>query len=392
LASNLLFVSSYADLGGGETALLALAAYLDSARYHPHLLVPREGQLAQIWRARGWPVHVTPWRGATTWFIPPVWARLPITYKIEQIMRENDIRAIHSDYHSLPMVIPAAEREGIPTLWTCMGWWFQPKFWQRGFFRRGAATFAHSQAIKDGFLGSPPFMPPEQIEVLYPGVDTERFHPGVDGLKVRFEAAISADAPLVVLVARFQDVKGHDVFQAMARQVALQIPAARFIVAGENTQTSADNAYKTRILEAAQTDPLLRTRLKYLGFRADVERVLAAADVVVCSSQFESYGMVNVEAMASGKPVVSTNRGGPAETVIDGETGFLVSPGDAAGLARHVIDLLRDPDLRARLGAAGRARAERLFSARVTAERFMNVVDRCRSEASLSVAVKKDDC
>ncbi len=375
---NLLFVSSYSDLGGGETALLALATHLDLKRFRPHLLVARTGQLAEAWQAQGWPVHIMPWRGATTYFIPAVWARLPISYQIENLIREQHIHIVHSDYHTLPMVMPAAERAGIPTLWTCMGWWFKPKIWQRSFFRRSMATFAHSQAIKDGFLGKPPFMAAERIEVLYPGVDTERFHPSVDGLKVRFEAGISMDAPVVALVARFQDVKGHDVFQAMARQVALQIPEARFIVAGENTQSSADNAYKTRILETAQNDPLLHSRLKYLGFRADVERVLAAADVVVCSSHFESYGMANVEAMASGKAVVSTNRGGPTETVVDGETGFLVEAGDAAGLARHVIDLLRDSDLRTRMGNAGRARAERLFSAQATAERFTQVLDRCQ--------------
>lgn len=368
-------MSSYTDLGGGETALLTLASHLDPTRFNPHLLVPREGQLAEAWRAHGWPVHIIPWRGATIYFIPAIWARLPISHHIASLIRAHDIRAIHSDYHTLPMLIPAAERAGIPPLWTCMGWWFHPKPWQRGFFRRSAATFAHSQAIKNGFLGKPPFMLPENIEVLYPGVDTERFNPNVDGLKVRFEAGIPTDAPVVALVARFQDVKGHDIFQAMARQVAQQIPEALFIVAGENTQSSADNAYRARILEASQADPLLRTRLKYLGFRADVERVLAAADVVVCSSYFESYGMVNVEAMASGKPVVSTNRGGPAETIAHGETGFLVPPGNPAGLALHVIDLLRDADLRARMGAAGRVRAERLFSAQKTANRFMEVVD-----------------
>jgi glycosyltransferase involved in cell wall biosynthesis len=316
-----------------------------------------------------------PWRGATIFFIPAIWARLPISRQIETLIREHDICAVHSDYHTLPMALPAAERAGIPALWTCMGWWFRPKPWQHGFFRRSAATFAHSKAIKDGFLGTPPFMPPDRIEVLYPGVDTERFNPKVDGVKVRFDAGMSIDATVVAMVARFKDVKGHDIFQAMARQVALQIPEARFIVAGENTQSSADNAYRTRILETVQTDPLLRTRLKYLGFRADVERVLAAADVVVCSSYFESYGMVNVEAMASGKPVVSSNHGGPTETIAHGETGFLVPPGNPAGLALHVIDLLRDTELRTRMGIAGRARAERLFSAQSTADRFMAVLD-----------------
>jgi glycosyltransferase involved in cell wall biosynthesis len=375
MALNLLFASSYTDLGGGETALLTLAGALDPARFTPHLLVPREGQLADSWRAKDWPVHVLPYRGATIYFVPALWARLPISRRIERLIHDENIHAAHSDYHTLPMLFPAAERAGIPALWTCMGWWFRPKPWQRNFFRRPAATFAHSQAIKRGFLGDPPFMPPESIEVLYPGVDTARFHPGVDGASVGAEAGILPDAPVVVMVARFQDVKGHDPFQAMARLVARDIPEARFIVAGENTQTSADNAYKRRILETAHTDPLLRERLFYLGFRADVERVLAAADVVVCASRFEGYGVVNVEAMACGKPVVSTNRGGPAETVADGETGYLVPPEGAETMARRVIQLLRDPALRARMGAAGRARVERLFSAQSNGEQFTRKLD-----------------
>jgi glycosyltransferase involved in cell wall biosynthesis len=380
MATPILFVSSYVGLGGGETALLALAQHLDPARFQPHLLLPYDGQLGERWREHGWPVHVTPWRGVTVFFIPPIWAHFPITRRIEHLIRDQNIRVVHSDYHTLPMVIPAAERAGALPVWTCWGWWFHPKPWQRGFFRRAKATFFPSKAIRDGFLGQPPFMPAANIQLLYPGVDTARFHPGVDGLRVRFEANIEPGAPMVALIARFQDVKGHDVFQAMARQVALQIPTARFIVAGENVHgVSADEAYKQRILQTAQTDPILRDRLTYLGFRADSERVIGAADVVVCSSHSESYGMVNVEAMACGKPVVSTNRGGPSETVVHGETGFLVESGDAGGLAQHVIMLLRDADLRATMGAAGRARVEQLFSAQATAERFMGTLDKLLS-------------
>lgn len=315
-----------------------------------------------------------PFRGATTYFVPPVWGRFPIVGKIADLMQREGIRAVHSDYHSLPYALPAARRMHIPLVWTCWGWWFHPKAWQRGFFQQPDATFAASWAIKDGFLGTPPFMPPERVQVLPPGVDTERFRPVLDGGTVRADAGVAAGAPLVALIARFQDVKGHDVFQAMARRVAAEVPEARFIVAGENTQTSADNAYKAQILAAHANDPVLRERLVYLGFRADAERVMAAADVVVCSSHFESYGMVNVEAMASGKPVVSTRRGGPSETVVDGETGFLVDAGDDASLAARVVELLRDADLRQRMGAAGRARAERLFSAASMAETFEAVL------------------
>ena len=79
--------------------------------------------------------------------------------------------------------------------------------------------------------------------------------------------------------------------------------------------------------------------------------------------------------MASGKPVVSTNRGGPTETIVHGKTGFLVEPGDSEGLARHVIALLRDPDLRQRMGQAGRERVTRLFSAEMTAAAYRHALD-----------------
>jgi glycosyltransferase involved in cell wall biosynthesis len=373
---NLLFITTYTGLGGGETSLLTQVEHLDRARYLPHLLVPGEGQLAERWRALGGVVHIRRWRGASTWFIPAIWAQFPIVRHIEHLVRREAIALIHSDYHSLPFALPAARRAGIPCIWTCWGWWFRPKPWQRRFFRQPDATIAASWAIREGFLGAPPFMPPERIEIIPPGVDTARFSPSVDGRGVREEVGIAQEVPLVALIARFQDVKGHDVFLAMAKIVAAQIPDARFIVAGENTHTNADNAYKRRILEHARTDPTLSKTLTYLGFRPDAERVIAAADVVVCSSDFESYGMVNVEAMASGKPVVSTRRGGPSETVVDGETGFLVDPRDSAALAEQVIRLLRDPALRARMGAAGRARVEANFAAEVTAARFGAQIDR----------------
>ena len=373
---NLLFSTTYVGLGGGETSLLTLVEHLDPARFVPHLLIPHEGQLADRWRAHGWPVYIIPFRGASVYFIPALYALFPIRRRIEQLIRASDIHAVHSDYHTLPFVLPAARAAHVPLVWTCWGWWFHPKAWQRRFFAQPDHTFAASWAIKEGFLGTPPFLPPERIDVLPPGVDTERFRPGLDGAQVRADAGVSADTPLVALIARFQDVKGHDTFQNMARIVAQAVPEARFIVAGENVHgAAADTAYKQRILQTARTDAVLRERVIYLGFRADAERVMAAADVVVCSSDFESYGMVNIEAMASGKPVVSTRRGGPSETVADGETGYLVDPRDAAGLARQVIALLRDPALRAQLGAAGRARVEARFSAQAMAERFTAVID-----------------
>ncbi len=376
---NILFCSSYSTLGGGETWLLTLAEQLDPRRYQPHLLVNGEGALAQRWRARGWPVHLDHWRGASTYFVPAIYARFPIRQRIARLIDEQAIAAIHSDYHTLPFAAAAAAQRHIPLLWTCMGWWFRPKWWQRGFFRQIGHIFAHSQAIKKGFLGEPPFMPPERVEVLYPGVDTARFRPDGGKVRARFQLNVPQDAPLVVMVARFQDVKGHDTFQAIARQVALQMPETRFLVAGGYAQTEADRRYQQAILRAHQQDPLLKDRLRYLDEVEAVERLYAAADVVVVPSRFESYGVVNIEAMASGVPVVSTNRGGPTETVIHGETGYLCAPEDTAQFAAYVIQLLRDEALRQGMGQAARQHVEAHFSAQGNARQFTNALERLLS-------------
>ena len=361
--NRILFTSWYTGLGGGETDLLTLAEALDRKRYQPHLLLPAEGQLSLRWREAGFPVHILPYRGASTVFIPAIWKRFPVVRSMTELLRRQQIDLVQGDYHSLPLIAPAARSAGIPLSWTVWGWWFKPKPWQRAFFRQVPVAVARSRAIRDGFLGEPPFMPSTRLPVIYSGVDTERFRPGLDGASLRRELGISADIQVVAMVARFQRVKGHHTFQAMAQRVLAQLPDTQFIIAGDDVfGVAADQRYRDEILSKARSSAQLRERLHYLGFRADVESVYAAADVIVCPSDFESYGLANLEAMACALPVVSTGRGGPSETIAAGLTGYLVDPGDAAALAERVLQLLNDAPLRSRMGAAGRERVLRSFS------------------------------
>ncbi|MEO0565692.1 MAG: glycosyltransferase family 4 protein, partial [Chloroflexota bacterium] len=274
---------------------------------------------------------------------------------------------------TLPWALPAARHAGIPGVWTCMGWWFRPKRWQRAFFRRPAATFAHSQAIKRGFLGEPPFMPPEYIEVLYPGVDTERFSPRADGPGLRTEISVPDGVPLVAMIGRYQQVKGQDVFVRAMWGVLRRHPNAHFLMVGDNPDGGGGRAFRERVERLVESRPAARGRFHFLGHRADVERVMAAADVIVCPSHFESFGMVNVEAMATATPVVSTNEGGPREVIVDGVTGYLVPPNDPDAIAERVIELLFSAETRRRFGAAGRLRVRQQFSVRAVAGRFAEV-------------------
>jgi glycosyltransferase involved in cell wall biosynthesis len=357
---NILFSTWYNGLGGGETDLVELAAGLQP-RLTPHLLVPSEGPLAARWREVGGIVHIIPFRGATTLFVPGIWARFPVVSRVEALLRDAKIDLVHSDYHALPIMEPAARRVGLPVIWTLHGWWFRPWPWQRAFFRR-VPGIARSHSGRIGFLGKPPFMPAERLPIVYSGVDTKRFAPAEAASDPQDESSRGAGR-VVAMVARFQNVKGHDTFQQMARQVALQMPFVRFIVAGENAfGVSSDQRYRDRILRQAQEDPLLRDRLHYLGFRHDVERIYQSADVVVCPSDFETFGKANIEAMACGVPVVSTNAGGPVETVIEGVTGYLVPPRDVRLMSLRVLELLQDDALRRRMGQQARQHVVENFS------------------------------
>ena len=110
-------------------------------------------------------------------------------------------------------------------------------------------------------------------------------------------------------------------------------------------------------------------------------------DIVVhAANSPEPFGMVVIEGMAMGKPVVATRAGGPLDIVVDGKTGFLVPVGDAEALAGAVITLLRDPGLSTTMGAAGRERVEKMFDNRLYADRVQGIygnlntkaVDACR--------------
>jgi len=127
--------------------------------------------------------------------------------------------------------------------------------------------------------------------------------------------------------------------------------------------------------------------VELLGERRDVPELLARADVFVLSSRSEGAPLSILEAMAAGLPVVASDVGGVGELVVDGETGLLVPHGDAAGLARALARVLDDRALRARLGAAGRARARERFGLAALRDAHVEVYTRELSRRGLPVGM-----
>lgn len=170
-----------------------------------------------------------------------------------------------------------------------------------------------------------------------------------------------------LFVGRFEYRKGVDVLFAALPEVFAVCPLARLDLVGPSN---------LEWFEAAVTAPPLqryrdRIRIRGLVSAAELERCYAACDVLVAPSRYESFGLIYLEAMVWGKPVIGTRSGGIPDVITDGREGLLAEPGDARSLARCMIRLAESPALRAQLGAAGRTRAQQQFSPAALAARTL---------------------
>ena len=169
----------------------------------------------------------------------------------------------------------------------------------------------------------------------------------------RSAIGVDASVPLVVCAARLEVEKRVGVLVAAMALVARGRPMARCVVAGDGKDRAAIQAEIDR----------LGSPVTLLGFRDDVRDVIAVGDVFALPAEAEPFGLVVLEAMDAGVPVIATDAGGPREIVVPGQTGWLVSPNDASSLAAAIVDALADVDRARRFGAAGRARLIEHFSA-----------------------------
>jgi glycosyltransferase involved in cell wall biosynthesis len=156
------------------------------------------------------------------------------------------------------------------------------------------------------------------------------------------------------MVARLAPQKGHRVLFDALPAIVARVPNVHVRLVGhEELSTVAE------LREYAEQRGVA-DRVTFEGFRSAVD-VMADFDVFVLPSLWEGFGLVLLEAMAAGRPVVASAVGPIPEIVVDGVTGLLVPPGDAAALAAAITRLLTDPDLAAAFGRAGRARVEAEF-------------------------------
>ncbi|MEO7296292.1 MAG: glycosyltransferase [Candidatus Limnocylindria bacterium] len=386
-----LHVISNLEVGGAQEVVRSLLPALRRAGASAAVATLRDGPLRQPLETAGIPVTVIPGRSRSLAGDPRALTELRRLYRdLARVVDEHRSEVVQTHLmRSLDFLALALHRRPSrpSVIWTFHNarldlradqlpgrrWLLRPKrAGYRSLYRRASRAAGALVAVSEDVARSvdAELRPAAGRLVTIPnGVEIERYAVEVDRT-VRREIGVPDASPLFICVAKMLEQKGHrylvDALAAVDGHGGRPMHVALL----------GDGPLRDQI-EAGARAAGVADRLHFLGTRSDVPRLLMAADAFVLPSLWEGLPMALLEAMAAGLPVIATSVSGTRQVVEDGRTGMLVAPEDSAALAIAMGRLAAEPELRARLGAAGRDHVRAEFSVDVQAQRHMDLYRAC---------------
>ncbi len=382
---SILFLSPTGQVGGAEAALHELLAGLRDA--HPswslRLVAGSDGPLVDKVRAMGVPVEVLPFPPALArlgdWSVDGVGSSLLLLMRfvlasaptllylrrLRHLLRGHAPAVIHSNGLKMHLLGAWAKPRGAAVVWHFHDFAARRRLTSRLLRRsasRCAAIIANSRSVAQDasqVCGDAPVYP------VWNAVDLRRFSPA--GPRVDLDAlaqmpAAGSDVVRVGLVATFARWKGHETFLEALALLPASLNVRGYVIGGPVYETIGSQVAIDELRARAESLGL-GPRVGFTGFVPDSSSAIRSLDIVVhASTDPEPFGLVIAEAMACGKAVVVSGAGGAIELTEACAHAVTHNPGDARGLADRIAELAADADLRCRLGADGRATAERCFT------------------------------
>jgi glycosyltransferase involved in cell wall biosynthesis len=232
-------------------------------------------------------------------------------------------------------------------------WWSMRKFCDR--------VIAVAEETRGNYLAVSRDAP-HKVITIYNGIDLSSFRPvdATERARQRERLGIPEQAPLIITVAMLRQKKGIQYMIDAFPTILESIPGAHYLIVG-------DGDYRPALHELAVRRGLSE-RITLAGLRYDIPDLLGTSDLFVLPSLDEALPTVLAEAMAARRPVIASAIGGIPEMVADGVNGLLLPPGEPTQLAQACIRLLNNPDLAAKMGAAGWEIANQRFNIRTQAQ------------------------
>lgn len=353
----ILFMIQHLDHGGSEFHFRDLVTRLDRSRFEPHVIYSDGEVVSGQLKALGWlPVTQTPIARAYDL------SGLRAIRLVRRYVREHRIAAIVSFHFVADFVATLATvgRGGPPVISSRRDMGFTRTSRQIYLGRRmdGRVTryIAVSEAVRQA-VARDERVDPAKIEVIYNGLDLATLDAQTWDLSEERRRHGLADADLVIgCVANFNAVKRHVTLIEAFGRVARDRPerSLRLLLTGDGPMRAT---IESKIRELGLGD-----RIILAGRSPQLTPDYAIADIFALPSETEGFSNAIVQAMLFRRPVVACRVGGNPEAVADGETGMLVEPNDVPAMTDALGKLADDPDLRTRMGNAGRDRAEQHFT------------------------------
>jgi glycosyltransferase involved in cell wall biosynthesis len=372
---------------GAFRSLLSMSSEIEGWGYESILVLPDADRGATlpvgIDPSR---VHVTPipllQRGRSGWQYANDARRTAETIgRLVSIIRRERVALVHANEILDMYAAIAARIAGVPCVWHIRADFSSAPQTLAWLFPRIAATLATEIVVVSSSTYEHVFLrhgvASRKVSVIHdPGPDPAVFHPGVDASTVRRELTASEDQRLVVLIAKLEEPKGHEVLIRAVPHVLASVPETRFAIVGGDLDGARHRPYAERIRRLPGRIGV-EEAVVFTGYRPDIAEVMAAADVVVhCSTYPDPFPGVVLQGMALGKAVIASDLGGPREQIEDGKSGILVRRDDPPALAAAIGLLLRNPDRRASLGEAAVQRVRSAFSAEAFYTKLSRVYER----------------
>jgi glycosyltransferase involved in cell wall biosynthesis len=361
---KILHICKMTGVAGTENHLLTLLPGLSARGFEVHLLILTEpgcpmDEYAARMTALGVPTEQTLIRRDVDFGL--------IT-RIRKIIQQGQYdtvhtHLIHADLHG----IIGARRAGIKTILTT-GHNDDPfrrrlpiRLLQRYIWRRVARGIAISEAIRE-YMITVEGAPPDRAMTIHYGLDLRKQERGGGARDViRAELGLPPQSPILGSVCRLIEQKGLSDGLRAFWQLSRKSSDAHYVIVG-------DGPLRDQLRQEAEGYGLAH-RVHFLGWRDDAAQLMTAFDALIMPSRWEGFGLVVLEAMAAKLPIVATRVSALPEIVVDGETGFLVTPGDIQALSQAMLDICEYPAQAREMGIAGRARLETEFSAEKMIER-----------------------
>jgi glycosyltransferase involved in cell wall biosynthesis len=242
---------------------------------------------------------------------------------------------------------------------------------------RSERVLACSRAVAES-IAADERIPMDRFVVAHNAVDEDKLQPVEGREAARARLGYAAGDVVVGAVSSLTPVKGYPLLLDAFAEARRMMPSLRLLIVGDGP---ARTDIERRVAGAGLSDVV-----RLVGAQRALGDYLAAMDVFASAAVSEGFGINFVEAMGSGRPCVAFRLGGIPEVVVDGETGLLVTPGDIGAMASALVTLAGDPGRRVRMGDAGRARVERLFTASHYVDRLQRLYDDIGARFGLGVS------